>query len=128
MTQLKRRNQNEGFTLLEVMVALTIVSITLIAVLGLTQRNILINEKLQQMTRATFLAKQKMAEIENSIQQSLDQNQGTFEKPNQDFRWRAVYTPTQISGIEQIDLSVLWGEEKKNELVTLTSFMLEAKR
>ncbi len=128
MTQLKRRNQNEGFTLLEVMVALTIVSITLIAVLGLTQRNILINEKLQQMTRATFLAKQKMAEIENSIQQSLDQNQGTFEEPNQDFRWRAVYTPTQISGIEQIDLSVLWGEEKKNELVTLTSFMLEAKR
>lgn len=128
MTQLKRRNHNKGFTLLEVMVALTIVSITLIAVLGLTQRNILINEKLQQMTRATFLAKQKMAEIENSIQQSLDQNQGVFEEPNQDFRWRAIYTPTQISGIEQIDLSVLWGEEKKNELVTLTSFMLEATR
>jgi general secretion pathway protein I len=125
MTRQQRRSQNKGFTLLEVMVALTIVSITLIAVLGLTQRNILINEKLQQMTRATFLAKQKMAEIENSVQQSMDQNQGVFIEPNQDFRWRAVYTPTQISGIEQIDLSVLWGEEKKNELVTLTSFMLE---
>ncbi len=62
MTGQEKLSQNQGFTLLEVMVALTIVSIALIAVLGLTQRNILINEKLQQMTRATFLAKQKMAE------------------------------------------------------------------
>lgn len=113
MTRQQHHNHNQGFTLLEVMVALTIVSITLIAVLGLTQRNILINEKLQQMTRATFLAKQKMAEIENSVQHTMDQNQGVFQDPNQNFRWRAVYTPTQISGIEQIDLSVLWGEEKK---------------
>ncbi len=113
MTGQEKLSQNQGFTLLEVMVALTIVSIALIAVLGLTQRNILINEKLQQMTRATFLAKQKMAEIENSINQGLDQHQGVFQEPNQDFRWRVVYTPTPISGIEQIDLSVLWGEEKR---------------
>ena len=119
---------NRGFTLLEVMIALAIVSIALIALLGLSQRNILTSERMQQMTRATLLAKQKMAEIEHGIQSGLDANKGSFPSPNQQFNWRVRYTPTPLSGVKQIDLSVLWGEEKDNELVTLTSFALETTR
>ena len=117
---------NKGFTLLEVMVALSIVGIALVVMLGLTQRSILVNSRLQQMTRATLLAKQKMAEIENGISSGMDQNNGDFPEPNQAFRWRRVTTPTPIIGIAQIDLSVIWGEEQENEFVTLTSFIKEA--
>lgn len=124
----QRNCQNSrGFTLLEVMIALAIVSIALVVMLGSTQRNILVNSRLQQMTRATLLAKQKMAEIENNIQTGLDQNQGEFPPPNQAFLWRSTYTSTPINGIEQIDLSVIWGEETDNELVTLTSFLREVR-
>lgn len=117
-----------GFTLLEVMIALAIVGIALVVMLGLAQRSILVNSHLQQITRATLLAKQKMTEIENGIGTGNDLNQGTFADPNQGYNWRSVYTSTPIEGIEQIDLSVIWGNEKKNEFVTLTSFVREAQR
>ena len=123
--KMRRTATNNGFTLLEVMIALSIVGISLVVILGLAQRSILVNSRLQQMTRATLLAKQKMAEIENGISSGLDQNKGEFSEPNQNFSWRRVTTPTPIIGIAQIDLSVIWGDEKDNELVTLTSFIKE---
>jgi len=116
---------NSGFTLLEIMVALSIVGIAMVVMLGLAQRSVLVNSRLQQMTRATLLAKQKMAEIENGIGSNLDQNKGEFAEPNQNFSWNSVTTPTPITGIVQIDLSVRWGEERNNEFVTLTSFIKE---
>mgnify|MGYP001405844763 CR=1 FL=1 len=121
-------NNKGGFTLLEVMIALAIVSIALVAMLGLTQRNILVNDRLQQMTRATFLAKQKMAEIEHGVQQGLEVNKGDFPPPNQNFSWSILYSSTPIQGIKQIDLSVIWGDEKENELITLTSFLQDGPR
>ncbi len=121
----RRTSTNNGFTLLEVMIALSIVGISLVVILGLAQRSILVNSRLQQMTRATLLAKQKMAEIENGISSGLDQNKGEFKDPNQNFSWRSITTPTPIIGINQIDLSVIWGDEQDNELVTLTSFIKE---
>ncbi len=120
-----RSSTNSGFTLLEIMIALSIVGITMVVMLGLAQRSILVNSRLQQMTRATLLAKQKMAEIEHGISSGLDQHKGEFAEPNQDFRWRRITTPTPITGIAQIDLSVIWGDEQENELVTLTSFIKE---
>ncbi len=119
----RRRPEQQGFTLLEVMVALAIVGIALVVMLGLVQRSVLVNKRLQQMTRATLLAKQKMAEIEHGFAQGGDQNNGVFPEPDQMFRWRKETVPTPIAGIVQIDLSVLWGKEEENDLVTLTSFI-----
>jgi general secretion pathway protein I len=112
-----------GFTLLEVMVALAIVGIVMVAMLGLIQRNILLNEHVQQMTRATLLAKQRMAEIEGGMSADVTQLQGVFAEPDDEFRWQLTYTPTPIIGVQQVDLDVLWGDEAKNEMVTLTSFV-----
>ncbi len=114
-----------GFTLLEIMIALSIVAIALVVMLGLAQRSVLVNGRIQNMTRATLLAKQKMAEIENNINLEISQTKGSFTEPNQDFSWQKVSTPTPISGIVQIDLSVIWGDEKENEVITLTSFIKE---
>ncbi|WP_020675245.1 type IV pilus modification PilV family protein [Geopsychrobacter electrodiphilus] len=117
--------KNQGFTLLEVMIALAIVGIALVVMLGLAQRSVLVNSRLQQMTRATLLAKQKMAEIEHGLNLGSDQTKGIFAEPNQGFSWRRINTPTPIIGIVQVDLSVLWGKEEENDQVTLTSFIKE---
>ena len=122
---MKPSSTNSGFSLLEIMIALSVVGIALVVMLGLAQRSILVNSRLQQMTRATLLAKHKMAEIENGISSQLDQNKGEFAEPNLGFSWRRTTTPTPIVGIAQIDLSVIWGDEQDNELVTLTSFIKE---
>jgi len=120
---MRPQSQSGGFTLLEVMVALAIVGIVLVVMLGLVQRNILLNDHLQQMTRATLLAKQRMAEIEGGINRDATQLQGEFIAPDEEFRWQMTYTPTPIIGVQQVDLDVLWGDEAKNERVTLTSFV-----
>lgn len=119
-------SESGGFTLLEVMVALAIVGIVLVAMLGLVERNILLNDHLQQMTRATLLAKQRMAEIEGGINLDATQLQGVFDAPDEEFRWQIAYTPTPIIGVQQVDLDVIWGDEAKNEMVTLTSFVKAA--
>ncbi len=126
MSACKRIGQR-GFTLLEVMVALAIVAVALVVMLGLAQRSVLTNHRLQQLTLATLLAKQKMAEIEHGISRGVDSEQGGFEAPNQDYTWQRVVTSTPISGIVQVDLNVFWGEAAGNEYVTLTSFMEESK-
>ena len=122
---MKRTQKNSGFTLLEVMIALAIIGIALVVMLGLVQRSILVNSRLQQVTRATLLAKQKMSEIENGVHLLAELQQGVFAEPNQGYGWRADYTSTPLRGIDQIDLHVIWGSEENNELVTLTSFVSE---
>lgn len=120
-----KNNRQRGFTLLEVMIALAIIAVALVVMLGLAQRSVLTNDRLQQMTRATLLAKQRMAEIEHRIGQDSSADRGEFEAPNQEYRWQKIVTPTPISGIVQVDLNVFWGEAKNNEFVTLTSFLSE---
>ena len=83
------------------MIALAIVSIALVVMLGLTQRNILVSDRLHQMTRATLLAKQLMAEIESGTATDRRPEPGGFPgtesaiqlarqlQPNADFRYRA---------------------------------------
>lgn len=122
------RPSQSGFTLLEVMISLAIIAIALVIMLGLIQRSILVNQRLQMTTRATLLAKQKLAEIEKGIQDQNAGNQGGFAPPDEIFTWRSSYTPTLIDGVRQIDLRVSWGDEKDNEFVTLTSFLRELQR
>ena len=102
VTRLAAARRASGFTLLEVMVALSIVGIALVVMLGLAQRSMLVNNRLQQMTRATLLAKQKMAEIENKISSGLDQNKGEFAEPNQTFSFES-----HIIGLVDIRIPLL---------------------
>lgn len=102
-------NRSHGFTLLEVMIALSIVGIALIALMGLAQRSITINDQTQQITRATLLAQGKMAEIEAGVETDQGATEAVFPEPDQDYRWRTSYGPTPVTGVQQVDLVVAWG-------------------
>lgn len=115
--------QEAGFTLLEIMVALALIAVALVVLLGLAQRSILTNERLRQVTRATLLAKERMAAIELGQFNRGGELEGDFESPDKGFRWRVAFTPTPLPGIDQVELRVRWGDEKKNEQVSLVSFV-----
>ena len=115
-----------GFTLLEVMIALAIAGIALIALLSLSNRSISVNERLQKITQATLLAQDKMGETEAAFESgtlSEDEVEGVFDPPFEAFRWRIAYEPTPIPTIRMVTVRVLWGDEKKNEEVTIDSFL-----
>ncbi len=119
-----KRPATAGFTLLEIMIALAIVAIALIALLGLLQRSITANDLAQRVTRATLLAQEQLALIEAGLVTITEEEQ-SFAAPDADYRWRVEVSPAPVSGIQQIELIVAWGDEDRNEAVRLVSFIPE---
>jgi general secretion pathway protein I len=120
------RRRSGGFTLLEVMIALAIVAIALVSLLGLANRSIAVQDRLQRLTRATLLAQEKMTEIElASAAKTLafDPAEGVFAEPFSDFRWRLSFAETPIPVVTQVTVTVAWGAEERNEAVDLSNFL-----
>jgi general secretion pathway protein I len=116
-----------GFTLLEVMIAVAIISIALVALLGLGNRSIDVNGRLQKITQATLLAQHKMTEIETqplTADRELQEEEGIFDPPFEQYRWRVEYEEVPLlTEVHMVTVSVAWGDEARNELVDLASFL-----
>jgi general secretion pathway protein I len=123
---LSRKHPLRGFTLLEIMIALAIISIAMISLLGLANRSIGVHDRLQRITEATLLAQQKMAETEvqakNGTLMKTD-GQGVFSEPHQAYQWRLDFADTPLPDIQMVTVTVLWGNEEDHEQVDLTSFV-----
>ena len=116
---------DNGFTLLEVMIALAIVGIALVTLIGLETRTVQLAERQQRVTQATLLAQEKMTEIEIGGQtlSGLGGRDGLFEEPFELYRWTVALEPTPLPSIEMVTVSVAWGNENSNEQVDLASFI-----
>lgn len=120
------RQCNKGFSLLEVMIALAIVAIALVSLLGLSNRSILVQDKIQRLTQATLLAQQLMSEEELNVEGkrlNWDDREDVFEEPFETFRWEISYQETLISRVKQVTVTVIWGDPDRNEQVQLVSFL-----
>lgn len=108
------------------MIALAIVAIALVSLLGLSNRSILVQDKIQKVTRATLLAQQLMSEQELNVGKSRvnwEPQEDDFSEPFEGFRWQVSYQDTLISQVKQVTVTVLWGAAEKNEWVQLVSFL-----
>jgi type II secretion system protein I len=98
----RRRLKAAGFTLLEVMVALAILSMTLVVLLRIVTNNVRATNHAKMTTTATFLARAKMVEVEdlvldNGFSEEDESESGNFKDMGSPaFRWEYV--------IERIDL------------------------
>jgi general secretion pathway protein I len=120
------KSKRSGFTLLEIMIALAIVSIAMISLLALANRSIGVHDRLQRITSATLLAQQKMAETELNARKGATAGadvQGVFNDPYSAYRWQIAYADTPLPSVRMVTVTVLWGDEERNELVDLTSFI-----
>ena len=117
--------RDNGFTLLEVMIALAIVGIALVTLIGLETRTIQLAERQQRVTQATLLAQEKMTEIETGGQtiSGVGEREGEFDSPFELYRWTIELEPTPLPAIEMVTVTVVWGDESRNEQVDLTSFI-----
>lgn len=115
-----------GFTLLEVMIALALVSIALVTLLSLSNRSISVQERLQRETQATLLAQHIMsleAVQANGKSSGWQEQEEWFEEPFAEYRWQVSYQDTIIPQVKQVTVAVLWGEAERNEQVSLVSFL-----
>ncbi len=117
-----------GLTLLEVMIALAIVAIALTPLLALSNRSIGVHDRLQRLTRGTMLAQQMLAQVETSPGRFQEEQEHPFAEPYEAYRWRFRFGETPIDGVQTVSVTVLWGDQERNEQVALTSFVVEGGR
>lgn len=103
-----RRTRDRGFTLIEVLVALTVVAFAFIGLLGLHNRNLAMVARDQDLTRATLLARELIAQME-VIEQFPDtgSSRGEFaDAPG--FYWERTVEDTDLPNIRRVQLRVVW--------------------
>ena len=120
-----RGSHQDGFTLLEVMIALAIVATVLVALLGLQTRTINMGDRQQKITQATMLAQERMTVLEIAAGKSSTSrdDEGAFAEPFENYRWQVRYKPTPLAAVQEVTVTVIWGNEANNEDVALTSFL-----
>ena len=104
-----------GFTLLEVMIALAILSVSLVALAGINSGAMNMHAYAKRLTVATMLARGKMADLEQKLQSEGlptddDVEQGTFEEEGyKEFRWEAQIIRPKTEDIDVNSLMAMTG-------------------
>jgi general secretion pathway protein I len=118
-----------GFTLLEVLVALSIISLVITAVFGLQSQTIVLNTNSQFDTKAPFLAQMKIAEIMSDISNHREDQAGDFGDEFPGYAWRSSVKDVSSEMIgslaekmKQINVTVAFNEEEF--VYTLTTYQL----
>jgi len=92
-----------GFTLLEVMIALAVISIALIALLGSQSQGLSLANESRFNTTASLLAQGKMAEFEAiTDRQDLRSDSGNFGDEFPDYAWEVSVDDVTLEGVGKI--------------------------
>lgn len=104
----------KGFTLLEVMIALAIMTGTLLTVLGAFNHHLSLVGRDREETVALLLARGKLEELEMTPVETLTAQDGTFTPDRPDIFWKLSLNPTAIPGLRQLTLLVQWDDKRKS--------------
>ena len=105
---MRGRSRHNGFTLVEVLVATAVLAIGLLAVLAAFSMAARVASISSKDTTITFLAQQKLAEIQiqEPTQLVAGVTQGSFAPAHPDYSWdMTIYRPDDLSVI-RIDLTI----------------------
>jgi len=100
------RRKNAGFTLLEVMIAMSILAIGLVAVLQMQSQSVSLASESRFLTTASLLAQDKMVEIEAMVQLDNRKSTGDFAPDFPEYGWSVAVTDTQIAKLKRIEVNV----------------------
>jgi type II secretion system protein I len=112
---------HKGFTLLEVLLSLSIISISLLVIINCFSQAVSAKKSVLNYTQAMFLADEKIAELKNGSLSEIAK-QGNFDPPYEKFKWDIDAISTNYRNLAKVDLTVSWfqqGREKNIEVSTI---------
>ena len=129
---LDRRSQNhstqKGFTLVEVMVALTVVAVTLPALLFLLSQQVDGTAYLRDRSVAQWVAADRVAEVRLAVAKQQRASEGVIagesERAGRTWYWRSEIQETPVPGFMRLTVTVTSEEDEADAaLYTLDAFL-----
>lgn len=124
-----KKQTPKGFTLLEVMIAVSILSIALVALFGSQSRSLSLATEAHFNNIATMLASYKLAEIQSQLV-PLESSEGDFDDDFSNYSWEIEVSDASLDSfaaldniqnpIQQVLLTVSW--KGTNYSYTLTHY------
>jgi general secretion pathway protein I len=132
-----RAEPNEdGFTLLEVLLAIALLAIALPILLGLRNFDLGLQERASELTSATLLAQEKLLETELSGQYAIGETSGEFlnlplgAQTNIQavpraigYRWKRTIAPTPLELVREIRIKVSWPRGEFEESIEVSTYV-----
>ena len=126
---------NRGFTLIEILVAISILSISLVVIFQLFSGGLKSSRLSDQYTRGIFHVREKMEELLLSTEFSEEDAEGDFDDS---FRWKSAIVRIEQAEEEEsklpfntfnITVDVMWDEgDKKKHFAISTMKVVEKKK
>lgn len=125
-----------GFTLMEVLIALAILALALPILLGLRNFDLDLHARAKELTTATLLAQEKLAETELGTALSIGETGGEFlptplgsqataaitNRPA-NYRWKRIVSPTPLQIVREVKIQVLWPRGATEEMVEVSTYV-----
>ena len=114
-----QRELRSGFTLLEVLVAMSIIAIVLLAVYRLHSQTLMMNYSARFYTTAPLLAQKKLSELELSEPDALIDAVGNFGEDHAGYSWEVSVgnietelLKTAAENLKRIDLKITFNQDE----------------
>ncbi len=102
-----RSQRSAGFTLLEVMIALVIVGLTLLAMAGKMGSMLNAANTMRDYTYASWIAHNKITELRlANVVPEVSSSSGEVRYAGVDWAWRAVVSETGVENLYRVDVSI----------------------
>lgn len=115
----------KGFTLLEIMIAVSVLAIGLVAILQSQTQGLNLAADAQIMTTSALLTQQKMADVQTAIasgENDVD-GSGDFGDEHPSYSWEVSTEPTDINGLRKMTLKVIYGEKGDQQEMTTIGYV-----
>jgi general secretion pathway protein I len=116
-----------GFTLLEVMIAMAILAIALVAVFQSQSQSISMVGQSRFETTAALLAQSKMATVDAMKTGNITSDNGTFDDDFPDYTWTVEVSDTASESVKKISVTIVNKQMTTNNTYTLVLYKFAKK-
>ncbi|SEM51929.1 general secretion pathway protein I [Syntrophus gentianae] len=114
------RNQG-GFTLIEIMIALTVLALVVAAVAQALAQSLALAHRIKEETTLSLLAQSKMAEIESAKEMPLS-DRGNFTGDYSQYAWQVTVSEIDFATLQKVEVTVRNTLSDKSAGYCLSSF------